>query len=83
MTPRVKIPDSQGFEIYVYFNDSEHGEPHCHVYKAEYSATVALGDGLSQPRILASNFKPKDENKVLRLVQENRVALLKAWREAR
>lgn len=57
MTPRFKIPDSLGFAVYVYFGDSEHGKPHCHIYRAEHAAVIALGDEQTRPHFLESNLE--------------------------
>lgn len=85
MTPRVNLPFNRkfsGFDVYVYFGDSEHGVPHAHVRrKGEGEAVVAIGDLTTAPWILESSMNGPSTVKALRLVEANQKALRDAWEE--
>lgn len=79
MTPKILLPDDEGFRVYLYFRD--HHPPHVHVYQSDASAAIALGDEDIGPYILDSSFKAKEERKAIRLVERYQAELLRAWRE--
>lgn len=75
MTPRIRLPDDQGFSVHLYSGD--HPPPHVHVRKAGKEAMIAL----LKPAVLESNMQAGDERKALNLIMKNQFALLKTWRE--
>ena len=66
------------FRVYFYSHDLLNEPPHVHVDRDEWSAKFWL-DPVSLARNLG--FKPKELRTIERLLTENEVTLLAAWRE--
>lgn len=78
MTPRVRLPEDDGFEVYVYFDD--HHPPHAHVFCSGGEATIALGSAAKAPYVLRSKaLRERDKLRALRLVEQYQEKLLATW----
>lgn len=66
------------YRVYFYSHDLLNEPPHVHVDRDDLSAKFWL-DPVSLARNLG--FKPKELRTIERLLAENEVALLAAWRE--
>jgi hypothetical protein len=69
-----------GFSFRIYYDD--HTPAHVHAFKAGGEAKIDLGDGLTDPKLLALyDMSSKDAKRALEIVLEHRIELLKRWIE--
>jgi hypothetical protein len=68
-----------GFRFFV--NTDDHGYPHVHVRKDDGTAKIVIGDGGENAWVLeARGLSEKELRLAVRVVDENAVSFLEAWR---
>lgn len=61
---------------------ADHLPPHVHVVKAGTAVKITLGEGHTEPQIVAVyRMSTRDVLRAFRLVEQHREHLLEAWRE--
>jgi hypothetical protein len=69
----------RGYRIVIFSND--HGPPHVHVLN-DGSATIAVGKGIDDLRVVRANGIPRRMHRViLEQIIEQREAILQAWND--
>lgn len=72
---------SRGLEVRLYPPPGEHGPPHVHVWCANGVVVVRLAGEIPQVIQCRGNVGRSDIARVLALVKEHNVYLLRRWRE--
>ena len=68
-----------GFRVMIYPDDHEPAHVHC--YRGDSVITVWLGDKAATIREASAAAKPQDQRDALRIVNQHRERLWKAWRK--